>query len=156
MGGRNVAMINKMKIPIKRFDKSYALPAPEVGAACFDFICRETVTIGPGQIKPVAQNVALKVPDGHALLLFSRSSTPMRKGLMLANGVGVVDPFYCGNDDENYAFLHNITDHPVTVEAGDKVVQGMIIKTESVQWDEVSAMNDTGHGGYRHEKERSV
>lgn len=144
-----------MKIPIKRFDKTYGLPAPEKGAACFDLICRETVTILPGQIKPVAQNVALKVPNGHALLLFSRSSTPMRKGLMLANGVGVVDPFYCGDDDENYAFLHNITDQPVVVEAGDKIVQGMIIKTQAVEWAEVAIMNDKGHGGYQHEKERS-
>jgi len=142
-----------MKIPIKRFDKSYPLPTYQQGAACFDFISRETVTIPPHEIKPIRQNVALQVPDGHALLLFSRSSTPMRKGLMLANGVGVVDPFYCGDEDENLAFFLNITDKPVTVEAGDKVAQGMIIKTEPIEWDEVEAFNDEGHGGYRHAKE---
>jgi len=139
-----------MNIKIKRFDKNFDLPAPEEGAACFDFVCRETVTIPPHQIKPVPQNVALRVPEGYALLLFSRSSTPLRKGLMLANGVGVVDPFYCGDKDENLAFLHNITDKPVTVEAGDKIVQGMIIKTEAVSWDEVDSMNHKGHDGYQH------
>lgn len=141
-----------MKITVKRFDKSIPLPAPTPGAACFDLICRETVTIPPHQIKPVPQNIALKVPEGHALLLFVRSSTPMRKGLMLANSVGVVDPFYCGDNDENFAFLLNFTDEPVTVEAGDKVVQGMIIKTAAVTWDEVESMNDDGHGGYQHMK----
>ncbi|MDB5168959.1 MAG: dUTP diphosphatase [Candidatus Saccharibacteria bacterium] len=142
-----------MKIKIKRFDTRFPLPAPEPGAACFDMICRETVTIPPHQIKPIKQNFALKVPDGYALLLFVRSSTPLRKGLMLANSVGVVDPFYCGDGDENLAFMHNFTDDPVTVEAGDKIVQGMIIKTEAVSWDEVESMNDSGHGGYQHHDE---
>ena len=139
-----------MNIPIKRFDKQFPLPSGESGAACFDLICRETVTIQPKELKPVPQNIALKVPDGHALLLFSRSSTPIRKGLMMANSVGVVDPFYCGDNDENLAFLYNFTDKPVTVEAGDRVVQGMIIKVESVQWNEVESMNTDGHGGYRY------
>lgn len=139
-----------MNIPIKRFDKNLPLPAPNGRAACFDLTCRETVTIPPHQIKAVPQNVVLKVPDGYALLLFSRSSTPLRKGLMLANGVGVVDPFYCGDDDENLAFFLNVTDKPVTVEAGDRVVQGMIMKTEPVTWHEVETMNDEGHQGYQH------
>lgn len=139
-----------MKISIKRFDKNFPLPQYEKGAACFDLICRETVTIPPHQIKAVAQNVAVKVPEGYALLLFARSSTSHKKGLMLANGVGVTDPFYCGDKDENLAFLYNITDNPVTVETGDKIVQGMIIKTEPISWQEVDKMADKGHGGYQY------
>ena len=68
----------------------------------------------------------------------------------MANSVGVIDPFYCGDKDENLAFLYNFTDKSVTVEAGDKVVQGMIIKTEPVEWNEVDSMNSDGHGGYQH------
>lgn len=139
-----------MKIPIKRFDKNYPLPKYQEGAACFDMFCRETVTIPPHQVKAVAQNFALKVPDGYALLLFARSSTGLRKGLMLSNSVGVVDPFYSGDKDENLAFLLNFTDEPVTVEAGDRIVQGMIVKTEPVSWEEVESMNSDGHGGYQH------
>jgi dUTP pyrophosphatase len=139
-----------MNIPVKRFDATYPLPSGTAGAACFDLVCRETVTIPPGQIKAVPQNIALKVPDGYVLLLFSRSSTPLRKGLMIANSVGVVDPFYCGDSDENLAFLYNFTNAPVTVEAGDRLVQGMIIKTEPVEWQEVESMQSDGHGGYQH------
>lgn len=139
-----------MNIPIKRFDSSFPLPAGTSGAACFDLTCRETVTIQPKEIKAVPQNIALKVPEGHALLLFSRSSTPLRKGLMMANSVGVVDPFYCGDNDENLAFLYNFSDKAVVVEAGDRIVQGMIIKTEPVEWVEVESMQSDGHGGYQH------
>lgn len=139
-----------MNIKIKRFDTKFPLPQAEDGAACFDLICRESITIPPGKIKAVAQNIAVKIPAGYALLLFSRSSTSHKIGLMLANGVGVTDPFYCGEDDENFAFLLNITDKPVRVNAGDKIVQGMIIKTEQVTWKEVDSMNEVGHGGYQH------
>jgi dUTP pyrophosphatase len=139
-----------VRVRIKRFDKSLPLPAYTEGAGCFDLICRQTVTIPPHQIKAIPQNVAIEVPDGHVCLLFSRSSTPLRKGIMLANGVGVVDPFYCGDKDEFLAFFHNITDEPITVEAGDKVVQGMFVKPQAIQWQEVSSMNSAGHGGYQH------
>jgi dUTP pyrophosphatase len=141
---------NCMDLPIKRFDKKFPLPAPTHRAACFDLICRETVTIPPHEIRKIYQNVAVKVPDGCALLVFSRSSTPLKKGLMVANGVGVVDPFYCGEKDEILALFINFTDEPVTVEAGDKIAQGMIIKTEPVTWQEVDAMHEEGHGGYHH------
>jgi dUTP pyrophosphatase len=142
-----------MKIPVKRFDKNYALPAYQKGAACFDLICREDVTIPPHSIRAVPQNVALQIPDGYALLLFSRSSTPLRKGIMLANGVGVVDPFYNGDDDENLAFFFNTTDSPVDIQAGDRIVQGMIIKTEPIEWDEREKLDEAGVGGYRHADE---
>lgn len=145
-----------MNIPIKRFDTSLPLPSGTNGAACFDLTCRETVTVAPKTIKPIPQNIALKVPDGHALLLFSRSSTPLRKGLMMANSVGVVDPFYHGDNDENLAFVYNFTDEPVTVEKGDRIVQGMIIKTEPIEWQEVKSMDSNGHGGYQHMDEKHV
>jgi dUTP pyrophosphatase len=139
-----------MDIPIKRFDKGYPLPSATEGAACFDLICSETVTIKPHQIKPIKQNVAVRIPDGYALLLFSRSSTVLRQGLMLSNSVGVIDPFYYGDADELLAFMLNITDEPVTVGAGDRVIQGMIMRTEPVTWHEVQSMDSKGHGGYNH------
>lgn len=142
-----------MQISIKRFNKSFSLPEYKDGAACFDLICRESVTIQPNEIKAVAQNVAVKIPVGYALLLFSRSSTPLRKSLMLANGVGVLDPFYCGDKDEMLAFFLNVSDKPVEVKAGDKVVQAMIIKTEPVSLQELDIMADEGHGGYHHRDE---
>lgn len=137
-----------MKILAKRFDKSFPMPAYDSGAACFDLICRESATIEPGKIIGVPQNIALAVPTGYVLLMFIRSSTPQRRGLVLANSVGVIDPFYCGDNDENLAFFLNITDQPVHIEAGEKLVQGMIIKTQPIEWQEVEKMPADGHGGY--------
>ena len=139
-----------MKLRIKRFDKSLDLPGGEKGAACFDFYCREDKTIQPGEITLVPLNNAIVVPHGYVLLLFVRSSTPKKKGLTLANNVGVIDPFYCGDNDEILAMFRNITDKPVKVKKGDRLTQGMIIKTNPVTWDEVDHFGDEGHGGYHH------
>lgn len=99
------------------------------------------MVIPPHEIKSIPQNIALQVPDGHVLLLVSRSSTPIRRGLILANGVGVSDPYRDGDDDEQIAYFLNVTDGPVTVVAGDRIVQGMIVKTEQVEWLEVDVLD---------------
>ena len=149
-----------MKVKIKRFDKTLPLPDAEEfehGAshdhdkgmvAAFDFFCRETVTIPPHEINLVPVNNAIAVPRDHFLLLSARSSTSWKKGLMLANGIGVVDPFYSGDKDEIRIQLFNITDKPVTVERGEALAQGVIVKRESVEWVEVDTMGTDGHGGY--------
>ncbi len=149
-----------MNIRIKRFDKNFPLPKfqhPEDQrpAAAVDFMCRQTVTIPPHAIKAVPQNIAVRVPDGHVLLVFPRSSTALRKGLLMANSVGVLDPFYCGDEDELYAFMYNMTEEPVTVEAGDRIVQGMFFKPAEITWNEVESMESTGHNGYQHKDDKA-
>lgn len=137
-----------MDITVKRFDKELPLPDYEPGAACFDFTCRETVTLAPREIKLVPTNIAVKVPEGYALMVYARNSTPMRKGLVLANSVGIVDPFYCGDQDEVLIEFLNILDKPVTVNRGDTLAQGMFVQVEPVSWSEVDTMGEPGRGGY--------
>lgn len=79
-----------MEITIKRFDKALPLPAYDGEAACFDLYCRETTTVHGQEVKLLPVNIAVEVPKGSVLLVFARSSTPWKKGLMLANSVGAV------------------------------------------------------------------
>lgn len=138
-----------MNVKVKRFDKSLPLPEYEPGAACFDLSCRESLIIPPQKVKLVPLNIAVKTPSGYALLVFVRSSTPMKKGLMAANSVGVIDPFYCGENDEVLIQLLNFTGQDVTVTKGEVLAQGMMIKTENVKWNEVDQMGEKGQGGYK-------
>jgi dUTP pyrophosphatase len=149
-----------MRIPIKRFDKSLPLPETEEFehgstksqdrgmVAAFDFYCRLGVVIPPHEIRLVPVNNAIAVPRDHVLLLSARSSMPWKKGLMLANGIGYIDPFYSGDKDEVKIQLFNITDKPVEVKKGEALVQGIIIRRVPVEWDEVDSMGSSGHGGY--------
>lgn len=138
-----------MNLRVKRFDKDLPLPSYERGgAACFDLICREDQTIAPQEIALVPANIAIQLPDGYALMVYARSSTPMRRGLMLANGVGIVDPFYRGDRDEVLIEFWNYTQVPVEIRRGDTLAQAMLIRHEPVSWDEVETFGEEGVGGY--------
>lgn len=137
-----------MKLKIKRVDKTLPLPEYEKGASCFDLVCRESVTIAPQEIKLVPTNVVIKLPPGYTMLLISRSSTPLKKGLMVANGVGVLDSFFSGDKDEIMIELFNFTNKDVEVVRGEHLAQGLVIKHEEVEWEEVEKMPNKGRGGY--------
>lgn len=141
-----------MKIRIKRFDKTIPLPVTKPHAAGIDLACREAVTIAPHEIKLISVNIAVEVPDGYFLLLASRSSTPLKKGLMMANSIGVVDPFYNGDEDEILVQLLNFTDQPVKIEKGEFLTQALIMKHEPIVWKEVDSLGSDGYGGYKYKK----
>ena len=69
--------------------------------------------------------------DDEMLLLYNRSSNPKKKGLILANSVGVVDKDYYGNVDNDghimFAF-YNIKDEDVEIKKGDAIGQAIFQK----------------------------
>jgi len=137
-----------MKIFIKRIDKS--LPLPEyktTGATAFDFSAREKITISPKSVGYISLNVVIKVPAGYVLQIFPRSSTH-KKGLLMANSVGIIDQDFCGNNDEIKAAYYNFTDNEVSIERGDRIAQGIIKKIESVEWEEKEKMEFENRGGF--------
>ena len=80
--------------------------------------------------------------------IFARSSTPLKRGLMVANGVGVVDSDYCGPADEVKIAVMNFTAAAVTVSAGDRIAQGMLLPAPRVEWEEVAELAAESRGGF--------
>lgn len=137
-----------MKAHIKRFDKSLPLPEYKTpGAAGFDLCAREEMVIAPHAIGYVPLNVAIEPPEGYFVLLAARSSLH-KKGLMCANGIGIIDRDYSGNEDEYKAVLHNYTDQQVTVRAGDRLMQGVFVPHMRAEWEEVEDMGNKSRGGF--------
>lgn len=138
-----------MKARIKRLDPSVPLPQYQTpGAAGFDLAASEDVTIQPGEVRLVPTGLVVEVPAGHFLGVFARSSTPLRRGLMVANGVGVVDPDYSGPTDEVKIEVVNFTAASVTVRRGDRIAQGIILPAVRVQWEETEETRTDSRGGF--------
>ncbi|MEK7218970.1 MAG: dUTP diphosphatase [Patescibacteria group bacterium] len=138
-----------MRIRIQRIDPS--LPLPEYhtpGSVGFDFITRETTVIGAGQIGLVPGNVIVRVPPGYALLVLPRSSLPRKKGLVCPHSLGVIDGDYHGPQDEVFVQVQNVTDKPVTVERGERIAQGLFVKVEKAEWEEVDGHGAETRGGF--------
>ncbi|MDZ4243704.1 MAG: dUTP diphosphatase [Candidatus Doudnabacteria bacterium] len=136
-----------MKIRIKRFDTSLSLPQYETdGAVAFDFRVRVPQTILPRGHAYVPLNVAIEIPRGYTLIMAPRSSLHKR-GLIPYNSIGVFDEDFCGDADEYKAILYNVTDEPVTIEKGARLMQGFLKQYERAEWEEVSEMNRANRGG---------
>ncbi len=143
-------MINLIeKVKIIRKDKSLPLPKYHTdGSVGFDLYCSESVTIMPKEIKLVDLNAIIEVPKDHVLMLTVRSSTPRKKGLVLANSVGIIDYDYCGPEDKIGALFYNFTDNPVNVEKGDRLVQGIFIEVIKPIFEEVEKIDRETRGGF--------
>lgn len=137
-----------MRVRIARLDPDVPLPAYATpNSAGFDIASCEDRIIEPGEIALVRTGLIVKTPKGHFLALIARSSTPLRKGLILANSVGVIDPDYCGVHDEVRLEFLNVTSQPVRIAKGDRLAQGMFLPVARVEWDEAPP-HDTSRGGF--------
>jgi len=138
-----------MRLKIKRLQHAVGLPEPATGrAAGFDLAAATDIEIPPRSIRLVGTGLVIAVPDGYFLGIFARSSTPLKRGLMVANGVGVIDADYCGPDDEIKIQVLNITDAPVKVTRGDRLAQGIVLPCPRVEWNEVEEMTVPTRGGF--------
>ncbi len=136
-----------MKLKIKRFDQTLPLPEYKTDrAAALDLYARVEVIIPPHQVGYAHLNIALELPKNHWALLAARSSLH-KKGLMMANGIGVGDEDFCGDNDEYRAVLFNFTDQEVVVKKGERIVQLIILSREKVEIEGVVELGNQDRGG---------
>ena len=138
-----------MRLKITRLDPT--LPLPGYGtseAAGFDLAASHDIVVQPGQIALVRTGLIIEVPTGHFLGIFARSSTPLKRGLLVANGVGVIDPDYSGPNDEVMVQVLNFTQAEVRVQRGDRLAQGIVLPASRITWEEVSAIRSKTRGGF--------
>jgi dUTP pyrophosphatase len=138
-----------MRLKIRRLDPTIPLPAYGTDeAAGFDLAAAHDVHVAPGQIALVRTGLVIEVPTGHFLGIFARSSTPLKRGLIIANGVGVIDPDYSGPNDEVMVAVLNFTRADVLVTRGDRLAQAVVLPAPRVTWQEVTELRQITRGGF--------
>ena len=137
-----------MRIRIKRVDKSIPLPEYQTpGATSMDLYAGKNVEVLPDKTAYIPLNVVMKIPDGYVGILAVRSSTH-KMGLMPVNGIGIIDPDYCGDEDVWTLAVWNFTKKKVTVEKGIRIAQILILPREKADWVEVETMGERNRGGF--------
>jgi dUTP pyrophosphatase len=117
-------------------------------AVGFDLAAAHDLVVAPRQIVLVRTGLVIEVPPGYFLAIFARSSTPLKRGLIVANGVGVIDPDYSGPNDEVMIQVMNVTDLDVQIRRGDRLAQGVVLPAPRVVWDEVNEIREVTRGGF--------
>jgi len=138
-----------MKLKIKLIDNTLEFPEYKTsGAVGFDLVARVDTEIKANEMGLIPLNVVVKTPKGYGFFLYSRSSTPMKKGLIVANSVGIIDQDYSGEDDEVKLCVLNVTKKTVKVERGERIAQAVIMKVEKPILTAVKKMSGKSRGGF--------
>lgn len=137
-----------MKVNIKRIDKSLPLPVYETkGSVGFDILVRKKTIIESKSLALIPGNVIVDTPKGYMLMIASRSSTPRKKSLLTPHGIGVLDQDYCGEEDELLIQVYNFSETDVTIEKGEKIAQGVFVRVDIADFNEVDKMSNISRGG---------
>jgi len=151
---------NRMKIKIQKLHENAVTPTyAHAGDACFDLTACSVdglyivpSPISGGESVVCGTGLAFEVPEGHAMLVFSRSGHGFKHGIRLANAVGVVDAGFSGEvmvkltcDDHPYDDTP-----PQLIRPGDRIAQAMIIPVKSVEFEVVEqlSLTERGTGGF--------
>lgn len=134
-------------------DKDIHLPKRATRhSAAYDIEAGEDVVIPAFQLgmKPALIQTGLKAycqPDEYYIIA-NRSSNPKR-GLVLANGIGVIDADYYGNPDNDGAFVvvvFNVSGQEITIKKGERIAQVIFQKFLTVDGDVATGQRQGGYG----------
>ena len=106
--------------------------------------------IDPGERFAVSTGLAIEITTpGIAGFVFSRSGLGTKQGLVVSQGVGVIDPDYRG---EIVVSLLNTSRSPQEIVHGQRIAQLIFIPARHAQFIEVGELepSDRGEGGFGH------
>ncbi len=136
-----------MKVKIKRIDNTLPLPEYQTsGAVAFDMYSRIDANIAPKTLERLPTNIIVEIPKGYMLEIKDRSSTLKKKGLLVTTGY--IDNDYHGEQDEILLQVYNLSDNDVKVEKGERIGQGVFVRVDIGEWEEVDKMKEESRGGF--------
>ena len=109
----------------------------ELGAISYD----------EGDILFLGLGVAMELHAGHEAYIVPRSSTFKKTGLLLTNGIGIIDNAYKGDNDEWKAMVYATRDGKI--DRLDRLFQFRIVeKQPEINFKEVDKLEGKNRGGY--------
>jgi dUTP pyrophosphatase len=130
----NIKVVNKSNNPLPQY-QSIAAAGLDIAA----FI-ESPIVLQPGQRQLIHTGLYLELPNGYEAQIRPRSGLAMKSGVTVLNSPGTIDPDYRG---EIKVLLINLSDHPFTIESGDRIAQMIIAKYEQVEFMEVEELSRT-------------
>lgn len=139
-----------IKVKCKRLNPQAILPqAQTLGSAGCDLSAclPEPVRLEPGEVLMVPLGFAAEIPPGMAALVLSRSGLGARQGIVVAQGVGLIDSDYRG---EWRVPLRNLSSEAYTVFPGERVAQAVFLPAAGAAFEEVPELTESerGAGGF--------
>ena len=110
----------------------------------------EVIVLAPGERKLIPTGLAISPESSeYVAVIAGRSGLGVKKGVSLANGIGVIDSDYRG---EIGVCLINHGEEPFEVHRGDRIAQMMFLPVATANFIAVDFLDETerGAGGFGH------
>lgn len=108
-----------------------------------DLALNHPAIIPAGQHRVCSTGVHVSIPKGHVGMIFVRSSTGIKKNLVLSNGTGIIDSGYTG---EIMLSLHNTGHRSQHIPEGHYIAQLVILPIPEIRLHQVEDLDDTERG----------
>lgn len=105
------------------------------------------ITIKKGERVLIPTGFAMQIPEGFGGFIFPRSGLSFKKGITMANCVGVIDTDYTG---EVKVSTVNISDEDYVINPKDRIAQLVFLPVSKANFIECETLEDTdrGAGGF--------
>lgn len=95
---------------------------------CYDLFLAEDVVLKKGELGIFKLGVAMKLPKGMRATVWSRSSTPPKWSVQIANSAAIMDNTYSGDEDEWRVEL--LAFKAITIPKGTRVCQFEVVPSQ--------------------------
>lgn len=117
-----------------------------------DLRSAEDVEMKQWEYRRISLGVSMKLPEGYEAHVSARSSTFSKFGIMITNGIGIIDNSYSGDNDIWQFPALAVRD--TIIHKGDRIAQFRIVKKqpefELVEVDHLEGPNRGGFGSTGH------
>lgn len=111
-----------------------------------DLRAAETVELKKDEYRLISLGVSMQLPSGFEAHIAPRSSTFKHWGILLVNGIGIIDNSFCGDNDV-WSFPALAT-RDTTICEGDRICQFRIMRKQPViRFEEVDHLGNEDRGG---------
>lgn len=115
----------------------------------YDLRAAEDVTMWYGDYVKISLGVAIELPAGYEAIIAPRSSTFEKYGIIMVNGIGIIDNAFCGNDDVWSFPAFKLDDEIVTIKKNDRIAQFRILpQQEACGLLRVDHLDGSNRGGF--------
>ncbi|MDU5988745.1 dUTP diphosphatase [Anaerococcus vaginalis] len=107
----------------------------------------EEIIIKPGEVGKVPTDFKIEIPEGFFVAIYPRSSTGVKRQLMLANSTGIIDSDYRG---EIKLFFYNFGKNEQVIKKNERLAQMVVQPYEKVEIQKVNDLceSERGEGGF--------
>lgn len=137
-----------LPVKVKKLHQDAVVPTyATMGSACFDLYALRDGVVACENSRSFDTGLSFEMPEGHVMLIHSRSGHGFNHGVRLSNCTAVIDQDFRGSV---VVKLHNDSMDHFIVKRGQRIAQAMIIPVNQVMFEVVEELSETerGAGGF--------